>query len=71
MFVDDLVSWNIDIANYGVILQMKRIAIYNGVNVWLGIGTNLRNTEYHSQESEIIDSMVLIHKIYCNNCSGV
>ncbi|MBS3148843.1 hypothetical protein J4219_08240 [Candidatus Woesearchaeota archaeon] len=40
-------DWKLTIKNYGTVLGMKILGSTNGTKLCLGIGTNLRNTEYH------------------------
>lgn len=37
----------LNIPNYGVVLAMGKLANINGTKIYLGLGTNLRGTEYH------------------------
>jgi hypothetical protein len=42
-------SWKLNIPNYGVVLAMGMLEEINGMKVYLGLGTNLRNTKYHRE----------------------
>lgn len=46
-FGNDFIQWNLDIPNYGIVLDMGMLCSVNGTKIYLGIGTNLRNTQYH------------------------
>lgn len=38
----DFFFWNFDIPNYGIVMGMGKIGIINGINILVGLGTNLR-----------------------------
>jgi len=40
----DFSLWNYDIPNYGVVMFMGKIGEIDGVNIFLGLGTNLRKS---------------------------
>ena len=45
----DFFSWNMNIPNYGVVLGMGLLGTINNTKIYLGLGTNLRNTKYHRE----------------------
>jgi len=47
----DFFSWNMNIPNYGVVLGMGLLGTINNTKIYLGLGTNLRNTKYHREVS--------------------
>ncbi len=40
-------DFELNIPNHGVVLAMGQLGNINGTKIYLGIGTNLRGTEYH------------------------
>jgi len=46
----DFISWKLDIPNYGVVLAMGSLGSINGTKIYLGLGTNLRDTKMHRHE---------------------
>lgn len=46
-FGNDFIQWKLNIPNYGIVLDMGMLCSVNGTKIYLGIGTNLRNTQYH------------------------
>jgi len=49
-FGANFVSWKLDIPNYGVVLDMGLLGSFNGTKLYLGVGTNLRNTRRHREK---------------------
>jgi len=49
-FGKNFVSWKLNIPNYGVVLEMGCLGSVDGTKIYLGIGTNLRNTKFHREE---------------------
>lgn len=49
-FGKDFVQWKLDVPNYGVVLMMGMVGSINGTKIYLGAGTNLRNTKYHREQ---------------------
>lgn len=43
----DFIRWQLDIPDYGTVLAMGVLGEVNGTKIALGIGTSLRDTEYH------------------------
>jgi len=43
----DFFSWELNIPNCGVVLAMGQLGNISGTKIYLGIGTNRRDTEYH------------------------
>jgi len=41
---DNFFNWKLDIPNYGVVLAMGELANINDTKIYLGLGTNLRDT---------------------------
>lgn len=48
---DDFIGWKFDIPNYGIVLGMGELADIGGVKVFLGLGTDKRNTRIHREET--------------------
>lgn len=46
----NIFDWKLDIPNYGTVLLMGRLGNISGVNLYLGIGTNLRDTKLQRRE---------------------
>ncbi|TAL60905.1 MAG: hypothetical protein EPN88_15310 [Bacteroidetes bacterium] len=46
----DFIKWKLDIPNYGVVLEMGMLGSICGTKIYLGVGTNLRNTKYHREK---------------------
>lgn len=46
----DFISWELDIPNYGIVLTMGSLGSINGTKIYLGLGTNLRDTKMHRNE---------------------
>jgi len=44
------IDWRLDILDYGNVLNMGTVANFNSVKIRLGLGTNIRNTEYHRKK---------------------
>ncbi len=42
-------KWKLDIPNYGVVLAMGLLGEIDGIKIALGLGTNLRGTQYHRE----------------------
>lgn len=40
-------DWKLTIKDYGTVLGMKLLGCANGTKIYIGIGTNLRDTKYH------------------------
>ena len=49
-FKKDFLEWKLDIPNYGVVLAMGKLSNVNGAKVYLGLGTDIRNTKYLREE---------------------
>lgn len=49
-FGSDFVQWKLDIPHYGVVLVMGMLGSIDGTKIYLGVGTNLRNTQYHREQ---------------------
>lgn len=49
-FGKDFIQWKLDIPNNGVVLEMGMLGSVSGTKIYLGVGTNLRNTKYHREE---------------------
>lgn len=49
-FNKDFVDWKLDIPNYGVVLAMGQLSNNNGTKIYLGLGTDKRNTKLHREE---------------------
>ena len=49
-FGKDFVGWELTVPNKGVVLAMGKLGDVSGVNIYLGIGTNLRNTKNHREK---------------------
>ncbi|MBN2015657.1 hypothetical protein JW766_02390 [Candidatus Dojkabacteria bacterium] len=46
----NFLKWKFDIRDYGVVLGMGLLERIGGHKIYLGIGTNLRNTKYHREK---------------------
>ncbi|MCA9371658.1 hypothetical protein KC726_02045 [Candidatus Woesebacteria bacterium] len=46
----DFVQWKLDIPDYGVVLEMGMLGSIDGTKIYLGVGTNLRNTRFHREK---------------------
>jgi hypothetical protein len=47
IFGKNILTWKLDIKDYGIVLAMGKIGSIGDVKIYLGIGTNLRNTTHH------------------------
>ncbi len=47
---DNFFNWKLDIPNHGVVLVMGELANINDTKIYLGLGTNLRDTHLHRTE---------------------
>ncbi len=45
LFGKDFFFWKYDVPRYGVVMAMGKLGVMNGVNVLLGLGTNLRKPQ--------------------------
>lgn len=50
IYGENFIKWSLDVPNFGVVLCMGRIFEVGNTKMYLGIGTNLRNTRYHRNE---------------------
>lgn len=46
----DFFGWELNIPNYGVVLAMGQLGKIDGTKIYLGMGTNLRDTKMHRNE---------------------
>jgi len=49
-FGNDFIQWKLNIPNYGIVLEMGMLESINGSKIYLGIGTNKRDTKYHREK---------------------
>jgi len=49
-FRKGFIDWKLDLPNYGVVLGMGKLSDINGTKIYLGLGTDKRNTKLHREE---------------------
>jgi hypothetical protein len=47
---EDFIDWKLDIPGYGIALEMGELSNINGTKIYLGLGTDKRNTKFHREE---------------------
>jgi len=47
---EGFIDWKLDIPNYGVVLVMGELSNINGTKIYLGLGTDKRDTKLHREE---------------------
>ena len=54
IFGRNVFTWKLDIKGYGVVLAMGKIGSIGDVKIFLGIGTNLRGSEYQRNTLQLV-----------------
>ncbi|QQS38390.1 hypothetical protein IPM62_03320 [Candidatus Woesebacteria bacterium] len=49
-FGKDFIQWKLNIPGYGIVLEMGMLGSVQGTKIYLGVGTNTRNTQFHREK---------------------